>query len=51
MRSAMGYATLILVLAITPVFFVEGLAGAFFQPLAVAYARRYRNKPSFGAFA
>ena len=37
MRSAMFYATLILVLAIAPVFFIEGLAGAFFQPLALSY--------------
>jgi CzcA family heavy metal efflux pump len=37
MRSAMIYATLILVLAIVPVFFVEGMAGAFIQPLALSY--------------
>jgi CzcA family heavy metal efflux pump len=37
MRSAMIYATLILVLTIAPVFFIEGLAGAFFQPLALSY--------------
>ncbi len=37
MRSAMFYATLILVLAMAPVFFIGGLAGAFFQPLALAY--------------
>ncbi len=37
MRSAMFYATLILVLAIMPVFFIEGLAGAFVQPLALSY--------------
>ena len=32
-RSAIIYATLIDVVAVTPVFFVEGLSGAFFQPL------------------
>jgi len=31
------YATLIVVLAVAPVFFMEGLSGAFFTPLAVAY--------------
>jgi CzcA family heavy metal efflux pump len=37
-RSAIIYATLIDVIAITPVFFVEGLSGAFFQPLVISYA-------------
>ena len=37
-RSAIIYATLIDVVAIVPVFFVEGLSGAFFQPLVVSYA-------------
>ncbi len=37
-RSAIIYATLIDVVAVAPVFFVEGLSGAFFQPLIVAYA-------------
>ena len=37
-RSPIIYATLIIVLAIVPVFFMSGLAGAFFQPLAVSYA-------------
>ena len=37
MRSAIIYATLIIVLAVLPVFFMEGLSGAFFQPLALAY--------------
>jgi Cu/Ag efflux pump CusA len=37
-RGAIVYATLINVVAILPVFFIEGLSGAFFQPLAVAYA-------------
>jgi CzcA family heavy metal efflux pump len=36
-RSAIIYATLIDVVAIIPVFFVEGLSGAFFQPLVVSY--------------
>jgi CzcA family heavy metal efflux pump len=37
-RSSITYATLIIVLAMVPVFFLEGLTGAFFQPLAIAYA-------------
>jgi len=36
-RSAIIYATLIDVVAIAPVFFLEGLTGAFFGPLAIAY--------------
>jgi Cu/Ag efflux pump CusA len=36
-RSPMVYATLILVLAIVPVFFIEGMAGTFVQPLALSY--------------
>ena len=36
-RSAIVYATLIIVLAVVPVFFMEGLSGAFFQPLALSY--------------
>jgi CzcA family heavy metal efflux pump len=36
-RSAIIYATLIDVVAILPVFFIEGLSGAFFRPLATAY--------------
>jgi Cu/Ag efflux pump CusA len=31
------YATLIVVLAVLPIFFMGGVAGAFFEPLAVAY--------------
>ncbi|OLC00184.1 MAG: acriflavin resistance protein [Candidatus Rokubacteria bacterium 13_1_40CM_68_15] len=31
------YATLIVVLAVVPVFFMEGVSGAFFRPLAVSY--------------
>ena len=37
-RHAIVYATLIEVLALLPVFFLEGLSGAFFQPLAMSYA-------------
>jgi CzcA family heavy metal efflux pump len=36
-RSAIVYATLIEVVAIAPVFFLEGLTGAFFRPLALSY--------------
>jgi CzcA family heavy metal efflux pump len=36
-RSAIIYATLIDVVAITPVLFVEGVSGAFFQPLVISY--------------
>ena len=36
-RRAIVYATLIIVLAVAPVFFMEGLSGAFFQPLALSY--------------
>jgi CzcA family heavy metal efflux pump len=36
-RSAIIYATLIDVVAVTPVFFVAGLSGAFFQPLVISY--------------
>jgi Cu/Ag efflux pump CusA len=37
-RGAIVYATLIEVFAILPVFFMQGLSGAFFQPLAMSYA-------------
>jgi CzcA family heavy metal efflux pump len=37
-RSAIVYATLINVVAVAPVFFMEGLTGAFFRPLAFSYA-------------
>jgi CzcA family heavy metal efflux pump len=37
-RSAIVYATLIEVTALIPVFFMQGLSGAFFQPLAISYA-------------
>ncbi len=36
-RSAVVYATIIVVLAFLPVFFLEGLSGAFFRPLAASY--------------
>jgi Cu/Ag efflux pump CusA len=36
-RSAVVYATLIVVLVFLPVYFMEGLSGAFFRPLAIAY--------------
>ncbi len=36
-RSAVVYATLIIVLTLLPVFFLEGLAGSFFRPLAASY--------------
>ncbi len=36
-RSAIIYATLIDVVALLPVFFMEGLSGAFFRPLAISY--------------
>lgn len=38
MRSPLMYATLIALLAIVPVVVMEGRAGAFFEPLALAYA-------------
>jgi len=37
-RGALIFATLILVLAVVPVFFLPGLAGGFFRPLVLAYA-------------
>lgn len=36
-RSAVVYATLIVVMTLVPVFFLEGLAGSFFRPLAASY--------------
>jgi len=38
MRGAIVFATLIIVLAVVPVFFMQGVSGAFFRPLALAYA-------------
>ncbi len=36
-RTAIIFATLVIVLAVVPIFFMEGLSGAFFKPLALAY--------------
>ncbi|HEY2984124.1 MAG TPA: efflux RND transporter permease subunit, partial [Jatrophihabitantaceae bacterium] len=36
-RRPIIYATLITVLAVAPVFFLRGLSGSFFQPLALSY--------------
>lgn len=36
-RSHAMYATLILLLAVAPVFFIEGLTGSLFRPLALSY--------------
>ncbi len=36
-RSAVVYATLIVILVFMPIFFLEGIAGSFFRPLALAY--------------
>jgi len=36
-RSAIVYATLIVVLVFLPIFFLDGLSGSFFRPLAVSY--------------
>ena len=36
-RTAITYATVINVVAIVPVFFLEGLSGSFFRPLVVSY--------------
>ena len=36
-RIPILYATLIIVVAVLPVFFLEGLSGAFFKPLVLAY--------------
>ncbi len=36
-RSAVVYASLIVILVFVPVFFLEGLSGSFFRPLALSY--------------
>ena len=36
-RCAVVYASLIVILVFVPIFFLDGLAGAFFRPLATAY--------------
>jgi len=38
MRSSIFFATLITLLAIVPVFFMEGMSAALFQPMAISYA-------------
>lgn len=37
MRSPILFATLIILLTVLPMFFMEGLSGAFFQPLVLSY--------------
>lgn len=37
-RSAIVFATLIEVVAVSPIFMLEGLSGSFFRPLATSYA-------------
>ena len=37
-RSAITFATVINVVAVVPVFFLEGLSGSFFRPLVLSYA-------------
>jgi Cu/Ag efflux pump CusA len=36
-RSAIIYATVILLLAVSPIYFIEGSSGAFFHPLVISY--------------
>ena len=36
-RSAVVYGTLIVIMVLVPVFFLEGLSGTFFRPLAMSY--------------
>ncbi len=36
-RSAVVYATTIVILVFLPIFFLDGIAGSFFRPLALAY--------------
>ncbi len=36
-RSAVVYATMIVIIIFLPVFFMDGIAGSFFRPLATAY--------------
>jgi Cu/Ag efflux pump CusA len=38
MRSSIFFATLITLLAVTPVLFLNGMSGALFQPMALSYA-------------
>ena len=44
-RGAIVYASLIEISALLPVFFLQGLSGAFFQPLATAYVVAGQNSP------
>ena len=37
MRGAITFAMLIVLLSVLPIFFIQGLTGAFFQPLAISY--------------
>ncbi len=37
-RTPMAYATVLILLVITPIIFLQGLAGYFYQPLALTYA-------------
>jgi CzcA family heavy metal efflux pump len=37
-RSAIVYATIIEIVAVVPVMFLDGLSGAFFRPLVISYA-------------
>jgi CzcA family heavy metal efflux pump len=37
-RRAASYSTLVVLLAVTPIFFMGGVSGAFFEPLAMSYA-------------
>lgn len=37
-RSALFFATMVTLLAIVPVFFIQGVSGSLFQPIAVSYA-------------
>ena len=37
MRGNIGFATLIILLAMLPIFFMQGVSASFFQPLAVSY--------------
>lgn len=36
-RTALFFATIITLLAVLPIFFIEGVSGALFQPMAVSY--------------
>jgi len=38
MRGSLFFATLITLLAVAPIFFINGTAGALFQPMAVSYS-------------